>query len=206
MKIVPTAFLLFLERDDKRMKKEERRYDRKEFGTAGKLIGLIYEQSPNEYMMTSAEFTDEELKTIQRILENHMDESVVVVGTSEELNVDQLYQQADELGSKDEVGITEEEANGIWLTPAAVSKIETLCKEYSKYEEKRQKIQEQLRTFINGYMNKRNLWKKPDAILEVISCLPPCYLRFNLYESYYEITEKMEKNKGRKNKGKGECR
>lgn len=42
-------------------------------------------------------------------------------------------------------------------------------------------------------MNKGNLWKEPDAILEVINYLPPCYLRFNMYEPFYAAQEKAER-------------
>ena len=41
-------------------------------------------------------------------------------------------------------------------------------------------------------MTKHGLWKNQEAIREVIECLPSGYLRFNFYETYYDL-EKAKK-------------
>lgn len=207
MKTVPTAFFI-LGRDDKEMKKEERRYDRKEYGTAGKLIGLIYERSPVEYMMTSAEFTNEELKTLQAMLENHTDEGITIIGKKKELNIDALYEKSEPEKESGGIEVPLEKLQEGWLSEDAVNKIVALSQKYSEFYDKEQKAEGQLREQIYQYLNKNNLWKNPKAILEVISYLPPCYLRFNMYETYYELVD-AEKNKtknGKRKKNRGDCR
>lgn len=207
MKIVPIAFFI-LGRDDKEMKKEERRYHRKEFGTAGKLIGLIYERSPVEYMMTSAEFTNEELKTLQAMLENHTDEGITIIGKEKELSIDALYEKSEPEKESGGIKVPIEKLQKGWLSADAVNKIEALSQKYSEFYDKEKKVEGQLREQVCQYLNKNNLWKNPKAILEVISYLPPCYLRFNMYETYYELVD-AEKNKVKNGKGKknrGDCR
>ena len=161
------------------MKKEERRYDRKEIGTAGKLIGLIYECSPTEYMMTSAEFTNEELKTLQAMLENHMDEGIAIIGKEEELSIDALYEKSEPEKESGGIEVPLEKLQEGWLSADAVNKIVALSQKYSEFYDKEQKVEGQLREQIYQYLNKNNLWKNPKAILEVINYLPPCYLRFH---------------------------
>lgn len=183
------------------MKKEERRYDRKEYGTAGKLIGLIYERSPVEYMMTSAEFTNEELKTLQAMLENHTDEGITIIGREKELSIDALYEKSEPEKESGGIEVPLEKLQEGWLSEDAVNKIVVLSQKYSEFYDKEQKAEGQLREQIYQYLNKNNLWKNPKAILEVISYLPPCYLRFNMYETYYELVD-AEKNKAKNGKKK----
>lgn len=122
---------------DKKMKKEERKYDRKEFGTAGKLIGLIYERSPIEYMMmTSAEFTNEELKTLQAMLENHMDEGITIIGKEKELSIDALYEKLEPEKESGGIEVPFEKLQEGWLSVDVVNKIVALSQKYSEFYDK----------------------------------------------------------------------
>ena len=188
------------------MKKEERRYDRKEFCTAGKWIGLIYEQSPTEYMMTSVEFTNEELKTLQVMLVNHTDEGITIVGKEKELNIDALYEKSEPEKESGGIEVALEKLQEGWLSANAVNKIVALSQKYSEFYDKEQKVEEQLREQIYQYLNKNNLWKNPKAILEVISYLPLCYLWLNMYETYYELVNTEKRLKTVRKKNRGDCR
>lgn len=42
------------------------------------------------------------------------------------------------------------------------------------------------------YLQQKELWEDPEAILNVIGVLPGCYFRFTLYRQYYEIKDKAD--------------
>lgn len=192
------------------MTKNELRFRNDTYGDAGKLVGLIYEQERGEYKITSAEFTDEELKILQGLLENHLGEGIELIGPADELNIEDLYQPAERLQKGDEKQSDEEMLEHQWLEPDIVEKIEELSSRYSKSYDLSKRIENKMRQCVRNYMNQKNLWHNPDAIIEVICHLPACYFRFNLYERYYRLIdekEKRESNKGqKKKKAKEECR
>lgn len=113
----------------------------KEYGTAGKLIGLIYERSPVEYMMTSAEFTNEELKTLQAMLENYMNEGIVISEKEEELSIDALYEKSEPEKESGGIEVPLEKLQEGWLSADAVNKIVALSQKYSELYDKEQKVE-----------------------------------------------------------------
>lgn len=78
------------------------------------------------------------------------------------------------------------------LSPELLDEIKTMGRIYTENSEQAAKIENKLRKIINKYMTKHGLWKNQEAIREVIECLPSSYLRFNFYETYYDL-EKAKK-------------
>lgn len=106
--------------------------------------------------------------------------------------------------SKDEKQIVGEQGKKQWLQPDTFRQIVDLSDKYTRYEALASKTEEKLRQCVKEHMSQGDLWKNPDAIMEVIDYLPQCYLRFNLFETYHDVIKKQEEQKeSKKNKQKG---
>lgn len=78
------------------------------------------------------------------------------------------------------------------LSSKLLDEIKTMGRIYTESSEQAAKIESELGKIINKYMTEQGLWKNQEAIREVIECLPGGYLRFNFYETYYDL-EKAKK-------------
>lgn len=104
---------------------------------------MIYERSPVEYMMTSAEFTNEELKTLQAMLENHTDEGIIIIGKEKELSIDVFYEKSEPEKERG-IEVPLEKLQEGWISADAVNKIVALSQKYSEFYDKEQKAEGQL--------------------------------------------------------------
>lgn len=126
-----------------------------------------------------------------------MNGGIVISEKEEESSIDALYEKSEPEKESGGIEVPLEKLQEGWLNTDAVNKIVALSQKYSELYDNEQKVEGQLREQIYQYLNKNNLWKNPKAILEVISYLPPCYLRFNMYEKYYELVN-AERNKAKR--------
>ncbi len=96
-----------------------------------------------------------------------------------------LYKALDVIKKKGKVSEVVEEEN--ILSPELLEEIKIMGRIFTKNNTRAVRAQERLRNRINKYMTEHGLWENQDAILEVIELLPGGYLRFNFYETYYEL-------------------
>lgn len=76
------------------------------------------------------------------------------------------------------------------LTQEMTEFLRIMRRAYNRNFEKASRIQKKMRKHIVRYMDRLDLWENQEAIQEVIEILPPGYLRFNFYKTYYDLERK----------------
>jgi len=73
----------------------------------------------------------------------------------------------------------------------ATREIGRLCGIYTKHSEAAKKAHDELSGYVNAYMSEHGMYGNKEAVLDMIRLLPQCYLRFNLYETYYALDDEQ---------------